>query len=51
MNVDEEGDGAGTRTGVGANQRTQDGNEKGKRGTGPGSVEESRIRARNPEEL
>ena len=48
MNVDGEGDGAGTTTGVEAYQVMQDGNENAKRGTGPGRVDERRKYARKP---
>ena len=48
VNFDEKGDGAGTTTGMEADQGPQDANENGKRGTGSGRVEERRVCARKP---
>ena len=48
VNVVRVGDGAGTRTGVEANEGAHDGNEDGKRGIGSGRVEERRICAGKP---
>ena len=48
MNVDGQGDGTGTVSGVEANQGTQNENENERRGTGPGRVQERQICARKP---
>ena len=48
VNVVRVGDGAGTRTGVEANEGAHDGNEDGKRGIRSGRVEERRICAGKP---
>ena len=44
VNVVREGDGAGTRTGVEANEGTHDENEDGRREIGSGRVEETNMR-------